>query len=199
MTLYMRDMAFMMMYVFPVYCAGRLLVIRRKLFDKDDSYEMSLRTGAREVVMAIFVLFMVGLLMLTFQNGQEWMRARSVAEAIERLRKGTGVNLTPFRTIRNYMKYAPTSDWLRVNIVGNILMFVPWGLGLPLLWKEYRSFLKLSFMTLFLPVCIEFFQLFVGRTVDIDDVILNFAGGILGGMLYLVLRFFIPKIGRLAK
>ena len=199
MTLYMRDMAFMMMYAFPVYCAGRLLVIRRKLFDKDDSYEMSLRTGAREVVMAVFVLFMAGLLMLTFQNGQEWMRARSVTEAIQRLRTGIGVNMTPFHTIRNYMKYAPTSDWLRVNIVGNIVMFIPWGFCLPLLWKEYQSFFRLSFMALFLPVCIEFFQLFVGRTVDVDDVILNFAGGILGGMLYLVLRIIIPKIRRLAK
>ena len=99
MTLYMRDMAFMMMYVFPVYCAGRLLVIRRKLFDKDKSYEMSLRTGAREVVMAVFVLFMAGLLMLTFQNGQEWMRARNLTEAAERFRKGTGVNMTPFGII----------------------------------------------------------------------------------------------------
>ena len=97
------------------------------------------------------------------------------------------------------MKYAPTSDWLRVNIVGNIVMFIPWGFGLPLLWKEYRSFFKLTFLSLFLPVCIEFFQLFVGRTVDIDDIILNFAGGMLGGLLYLMLRLVFPKIGKLAR
>ena len=199
MALYMRDMAFMMMYVFPMYCAGRILVIRRKLFAEKESFEMSLRTGAREVVMALFVLFMAGLLMLTFQNGQEWMRARSMAEAIERLRAGIGVNTTPFHTIRNYIKYAPTSDWLRVNIVGNIVMFIPWGFGLPLLWKKYRSFFMLAFLSLLLPVCIEFVQLFVGRTVDVDDVILNFAGSMLGGALFLIMRVLIPKIGKLAK
>lgn len=199
MTLYMRDMAFMMMYVLPVYCAGRILVIRRKLFAEKKSFEMSLKTGAREVVMALFVLFMTGLLMLTFQNGQEWMRARNLTEAVLRFRNRVGVNLTPFHTIRNYIRYAPTSDWLWVNIVGNIVMFIPWGFCLPLLWKEYRSFFKLVFMALFLPVCIEFFQLFVGRTVDVDDVILNFAGSMLGGVLFLIARVLVPKIGRLAK
>ena len=199
MTLYMRDMMSMILYVFPVYCAGRVLVIRRRLFADKISYEMSLKTGAREVVLALFVLFMAGLLMLTFQNGQEWMRVRSLAGAAERIRNRIGVNLTPFHTIRNYMKYAPSVDWLRVNIVGNVVMFIPWGFGLPLLWKEYRSFIKLIFMSLFLPLCIEFCQLFVGRTVDVDDVILNFAGAMLGGILFLVLRVLFPKVGRLAK
>ena len=199
MTLYMRDMMSMILYVFPVYCAGRVLVIRRRLFADKKSYEMSLKTGAREIALALFVLFMAGLLMLTFQNGQEWMRVRSLAGAAERIRHRIGVNLTPFHTIRNYMKYAPTSDWLRVNIVGNIVMFIPWGFCLPLLWKEYQSFFKLSFMALFLPVCIEFFQLFVGRTVDVDDVILNFVGSMLGGVLFLIARVLVPKIGRLAK
>lgn len=199
MTLYMRDMAFMMMYVLPVYCAGRILVIRRKLFAEKKSFEMSLKTGAREVVMALFVLFMAGLLMLTFQNGQEWMRARNLTEAVLRFRNRVGVNLTPFHTIRNYIRYAPASDWLWVNIVGNIVMFIPWGFCLPLLWKEYRSFIKLALLSLMLPVCIEFFQLFVGRTVDVDDVILNFVGSMLGGVLFLIARVLVPKIGRLAK
>ena len=199
MALYMRGMVSMMMYFFPVYCAGRILIIRRKLYEEKNSYEMSLKSGAREVAMAVFVLFMAGLLMLTFQNGQEWMRAGSLAEAAERLRMRIGVNLSPFHTIRNYMKYAPTSDWLRVNIVGNIVMFIPWGFGLPLLWKKYRYFLKLAMMSLILPVCIEFIQLFVGRTVDVDDVILNFMGSMLGGFLFLTMRLLVPKIGRLAK
>lgn len=199
MTLYMRDMMSMILYVFPVYCAGRVLVIRRRLFADKKSYEMSLKTGAREIALALFVLFMAGLLMLTFQNGQEWMRVRSLAGAAERIRHRIGVNLTPFHTIRNYMKYAPSVDWLRVNIVGNVVMFIPWGFGLPLLWKEYRSIIKLIFMSVFLPLCIEFCQLFVGRTVDVDDVILNFAGAMLGGILFLVLRVLFPKVGRLAK
>lgn len=86
-----------------------------------------------------------------------------------------------------------------INIVGNIVMFLPWGLGLPLLWKKYRSFIQLALMSLALPVCIEFVQLFIGRSVDIDDVILNFTGAMLGGLVYLILSKLFPRLGSLGR
>lgn len=143
---------------------------------------------AREIVMAVFVLFMLGLLTLTFSKGEGHLRSITLAQAWNRLKNREGVNFIPFRTIRNYLRHAANVDILWVNIVGNIVMFVPWGMGLPLLWKKFRSVWAVAGMSLALPVCIEFCQLFVGRTVDVDDIILNFTGGMLGGLLYLILR-----------
>ena len=52
---------------------------------------------------------------------------------------------------------------------------------------------------LLLPIFIEACQLFIGRSVDVDDVILNFAGGCIGAALYFVLRKAVPGMGRLAR
>ena len=148
--------------------------------------------------MAAFVLFMLGLLTLTFRNGLDILKSATPAQAWNRLRRGVGINFKPFNTIKRFLK-ASNPELIRINIIGNIVMFVPWGLGLPLLWKKFRSFWKVTVMSLILPMSIEFIQLFVGRTVDVDDVILNFAGGVLGGLIYLVLRFIFPKADELAE
>lgn len=191
MSLYISDLFFIMICFLPLYC-----VVRVRWLRGHDSG----RGPAREIVMALFVLFMLGLLTLTFQNGEEDLKSRTLAQAWERLENGDGVNFIPFRTIRNYLKhgYAARVNFIWVNIVGNIVMFVPWGLGLPLLWRKFQSAWKVTFMSLALPVFIEFCQLFVGRTVDVDDIILNFAGGVLGGLMYLILRNCFSKLDQLA-
>ena len=158
------------------------------------------QSPARELVLGLFVVFMFGLLFLTFEdNGISWMKSETPGKAWERLETGIGVNFVPFKTIRNYLKYSTDADNVLVNLGGNVLMFVPWGLGLPLLWRKFQSFGKVMFTSLMLPIFIEFCQLFIGRSVDVDDVILNFAGGVLGGMLYLVIRKLFPKIEKMAK
>lgn len=182
---------FCIMAVFlPIYCLARIIWVRKRKAN---------RSVSREVVMGAFVIFMFGLLFLTFQdNGISWMKADTPGKAWERVQNGIGVNLVPFRTIGNYFKYASGTDRMAVNILGNILMFVPWGLGLPLLWRKFQSVFKVAFASLMLPVFIEFVQLFIGRSVDIDDVILNLAGGILGGLIYLMIKKFAPKTDVLA-
>lgn len=193
MSLYIIDLLRAMLWLLPVYCLGRVFVVWRRKVVKDHSLHVR-----REVALAIFTLFMVGLLTLTFENGYEWMRSRSLAEAIMRFRGNVGVNKIPFHTIRIYLKHASNVQYLWINVIGNIVMFIPWGFGLPLLWEKYQSAFKVAFMSLMLPILIEFFQLFVGRSVDVDDVILNFIGGVLGGLLYLIGQKLFPGIKQLA-
>lgn len=174
----------------PLYCIARVLWVKKR---------KAKRSLARELVMGLFVVFMFGLLFLTFEdNGISWMKADTPGKAWERLQSGVGVNFVPFKTIRSYLKHSSGMDHSMVNILGNILMFVPWGLGLPLLWRKFQSVFKLTFASLTFPIFIEFVQLFIGRSVDIDDVILNFAGGVLGGLIYLVLRKLFPKVDKIA-
>lgn len=187
---YIVSLIYIMAVFLPIYCFARVIWVKKRKAN---------RSVSREVAMGIFVVFMFGLLFLTFQdNGISWMKAESPGKAWERLQSGIGVNLVPFRTIRNYLKYAPGTDRMAVNILGNILMFMPWGLGLPLLWRKFHSVFNVALASLMLPVFIEFVQLFIGRSVDIDDVILNFVGGILGGLAYLIVRKLAPGTDALA-
>lgn len=144
-----------------------------------------------------FVVFMGGLLTLTFQG--RYQNPGAMAEdAVRRINSGEGINLIPFRTIAGFLGHCPTDIFL-VNIVGNVVMFIPWGFGLPLLWKKQQKVFRVARNALTLPLFIEACQLFIGRGVDVDDLILNFAGGCIGAALYFVLRRFIPGVDRLAR
>ncbi len=76
---------------------------------------------------------------------------------------------------------------------------MPWGFGLPLLWKKKQTILSVARHSVALPVFIETIQLFIGRSVDVDDLILNFVGSCLGALLYLAVRGLSPGVAGLAR
>lgn len=155
------------------------------------------REREREIALAVFVLFMVGLLALALQ-GKYQAPSRMFAEVRRRLVTGEGINLVPFRSIRVYFIHYGLDGFL-VNFVGNIVMFMPWGFGLTLLWKKNQKLWVMALYSLGLTVLIETVQLFIGRSVDVDDLILNFAGSCLGAGVCHVLRKRFPGLARLAK
>ena len=78
------------------------------------------------------------------------------------------------------------------NVVGNVFLFLPLGILLPLISKRFNSFLKIFLFGLLFSLSIEILQWIsrqygVYRSVDIDDVILNVIG-ILGGLI--IVRMF---------
>lgn len=115
-----------------------------------------------------------------------------LASALHRLRTGEGIQLRLFHTITRQLWYARREEML-INIWGNILLFIPYGFFLPLLWKRYRHPLQLSLMCLLLPLSIETCQLFIRRMTDVDDLLLNFAGGMIGGGVFALVRVLFPK------
>ena len=60
-------------------------------------------------------------------------------------------------------------------LIYNFLMFVPFGFFLPFVSEKvnYRSIWKIAVIV---PIVVEVIQLIVGRSFDVDDLILNFAG-----------------------
>ena len=68
---------------------------------------------------------------------------------------------------------------MRTMLAGNFLMFVPMGFFLPFVLEKVnkQSILKISVI---IPIAVEVIQLIVGRSFDVDDLILNFAGIIVG-------------------
>lgn len=70
-------------------------------------------------------------------------------------------------------------DYIR-NTILNIILFVPLGFLLPMIWKEYRSLRTAALAGLILSVLIEVLQIFTFRLTDVDDLITNTAGAVLG-------------------
>ncbi len=78
----------------------------------------------------------------------------------------------------------------------NILLFVPFGFFLPLLWKRYRSLNKIATAGFLFSCAIETAQLFAPRITDVDDLMMNTAGAVLGYLLLLNVYQLRPGIRR---
>ena len=100
------------------------------------------------------------------------------------------LNLTPFRTLRLFLRLLDDHrPYLvraaLVNLLGNVVMFVPLGLFLPLIFIRLRKLWRTMLVASLLITAVEITQLFtlVG-CCDIDDLILNLLGAALGYGLY---------------
>lgn len=67
-----------------------------------------------------------------------------------------------------------------LNLIGNFVMFLPLGFLLPVVSKRFRVLWKTMLGGAGLSILIEFSQLWNGRGTDIDDVILNTMGSVVG-------------------
>lgn len=101
-------------------------------------------------------------------------------------------NLIPFRTIRNYIKYRAyvNIDIFIINIIGNIVAFMPMGFFIPIMFRSKRSLIEVLFFSLVISFIIEIvqFQLVVG-SFDVDDIILNTLGGIIGYLIFILIYY----------
>jgi len=99
-------------------------------------------------------------------------------------------NLIPFRTTMEYASPGVSRSAVVINLLGNIAVFIPYGLYLQTLRKTKRVGTGLL-IVLGTSVLIELIQFALGVGVcDIDDVILNGVGGLLGILLYQILLKF---------
>ena len=97
--------------------------------------------------------------------------------------------LAPFQEIRRAMRGSP---WLVFMLLGNIGMFLPVGFFPALLGRRPRWW-KAVLTGCLCSCTIEFIQFFIGRSTDIDDVILNTAGALAGYWLFWLLRALFPR------
>ncbi|MGP0575707.1 VanZ family protein [Paenibacillus peoriae] len=100
-------------------------------------------------------------------------------------------NIVPFDTIRQYwraMESFPFRVW-GVNLLGNIGVFIPFGILVPIIWVSMRSIGSLLLTIVIALVILEVFQMLLGAgTMDVDDIILNVLGVLCGRVAYVFLR-----------
>lgn len=126
----------------------------------------------KELLMLVFAIYILCLFqVVTFQDSMTL----------------SGNNFIPFHEI---FRYRITSRLFIKNVIGNMIMFFPFGFFISY-YINPDDIKPILVLTLIASVAIEVVQLLIGRVFDIDDILLNLVGGALGYAIYNFMR----KIG----
>lgn len=139
-----------------------------------------------KILFSIYILFLILFVVLKFDGSFE--RIISLHNSIiENEKDGLrNINLIPFRTMSPYLRDI-TEPYAFKNIIANILVFIP--LGFFISNKNPKNVFKALIICLGVILSIELIQLFfkIGF-FDVDDIILNFIGSLLGVFISLFVR-----------
>lgn len=101
------------------------------------------------------------------------------------------LNLQPFVWI--HQTYSMGYARMMKQLFLNTCMFMPFGVLLPVVFSKMRHFYKILLCSFLFSFIIEFVQYFIGRSADIDDVIMNTTGGLIGYGLFSLCRLLFGK------
>lgn len=124
-------------------------------------------TKVKDLISFFFVIYLVILSFVVTSAHQNYLES----------------NFTPFKEI---FRYDILSPLFIKNIIGNILLFIP--LGLFITYKLEIKRIYFLVIIIYFSVTIETIQLIIGRVFDIDDIILNTFGGVIGFIIYRILK-----------
>ena len=163
---YLMRMLPYVLLVLPFYVSVRYSYLRYTKKHISLSYEICLGS---------FVLYLVGVASQTIIPQKEIGFGNS------------GINLIPFKTISEFLFLGHHFEQAIINLLGNIFLFTPFGLFIYFLFPKHLTFKLLLCYGLMITLFIEVTQLGIGRSVGIDDVILNTIGVLIG---YVLAKFY---------
>ncbi|QOR35094.1 VanZ family protein [Clostridium sp. 'deep sea'] len=178
----LNDMLYMIpisLIVVPFYVIIRILQIKKNLYK-------GLKTTIYRELGFLGLLF-TAIFLLSITIGLSFFTLSK--EAMEQVRavSSSYYNFVPFKTLAFMVNaiFRGFDEHSLINVVGNIIVFVPFGLFVSLVSQKSRL-LKAVVCTALFSFSIEFLQLFVLRATDIDDIILNTLGGFIGYCVSLI-------------
>ena len=179
-----------MTFAFPFW-AGQITVVIGWILFRYAAYIKNKKINRKfEIIQILFLINLLVIYRMTFHpfeklNGQVQPLLFEAATAWP-----FRVNLIPFV---NLTDYETRSDML-LNIIGNCAMFIPTGIMTPLIYKNLKSFRKTVLMGFLISLTIEIIQLpFAVRCSDVDDLILNTFGCLIGYGLYSLISAILTK------
>lgn len=86
----------------------------------------------------------------------------------------------------NVIPFIPMADDIKNSIL-NVILFIPFGIMLPFLWKNFFSLKSIILFGFGKSLIIEILQVFTFRATDINDLITNTAGAILGYLIFKII------------
>ena len=132
----------------------------------------TVRKGIKISGVCLFLLYLTGLVYFLF-FAEEYGRSAAVV----------GYNTRPFREILRYLRYWKILGLRTVilNLAGNVIGFMPFGALLPIFSRQMRRPWKITLLSFEISAIIEISQLVLQvGCFDVDDMILNTLGGLLG-------------------
>ncbi|MCI8346956.1 MAG: VanZ family protein [Bacilli bacterium] len=134
----------------------------------------------KELFMLSFIIYILCLFqVVTFQDDVTW----------------SSNNFIPFREI---FRYRLGSRLFLKNVLGNVLLFMPFGFFASYYLNVKKSY-SIIILTMIASISIESVQMSIGRVFDVDDILLNICGGILGYVVYYFLKKLTNKLPEFMK
>ncbi len=97
-------------------------------------------------------------------------------------------NLVPFQEIKRFILYWRAIDdpiMVLVNLLGNVVAFIPFGALIRWVINRRVYWYQVTGYTFLFSLCVELLQLITRVGVfDVDDLILNTLGGLIGFWIY---------------
>lgn len=127
----------------------------------------------KEILSLLFIIYLMCFFyILTFED-VDWSTA----------------NLIPFKEM---FRFSLGSRMFFKNVFGNIILFLPYGFFLSYFVK-LKKVKIITILSLFVSFIVEIIQYRIGRVFDVDDIILNVIGGIIGYYLYRVIDYLVNE------
>ncbi len=191
-TLYVEDMLVYILAALPFYVGFRFIFLKKK---------RKITSFKKELILGVFVLYLVGLASQTIVPNWNAGIVTDTGEPFFNIyftNELSHVNIIPFHTLYEYFFQTNTNvdEWNSVsllNLTANVMLFLPLGFFVALIWKKYHSIKKVIILGLSVTCLIEFIQYFIGRSSDIDDVLLNTFGTVIGYVVLLIIQYLISK------
>lgn len=145
---------------------------------------MNGKTVKKIIPIVLFLIYFVVLLFLVF--GMDRMESKQY-----------NYNLVLFSEIKRFIKYRDVVgyDVFFANVIGNFIVFMPFGFLLPLLSRYKYNFVFMTLLSLEFSLMIELVQLVTKLgSFDVDDLLLNTLGGFAGYVLYRICRVIYVKL-----
>ncbi len=145
-----------MVVIFTVILASYRLVYIKKYNEEFVLYREVLKLGFIIYVLCLFYV-------VTFQD-VGWSSS----------------NFIPFKEM---FRYEFGSLKFIKNVIGNMIMFMPYGFFISYFLKLEKKD-TIVYLSIIVSLTIEVTQLIIGRVFDVDDIILNICGGLIGYGVY---------------
>ena len=150
---------------------------------------------SKEIMRWLYVCYLTGLVNLILVPANLWMFIWAnicIGYSHSELTFFSGnINLIPtiFKLI---MGELTIGRWVLKMLIYNFLMFVPFGFFLPFVSEKVnnRNIWKIAIIV---PVIVEIVQPIVGRSFDVDDLVLNFAGIMVGYAVFVAIKALFGK------
>lgn len=194
---YLRNIWEYFLQMLPCMCVALVCFLLLRSGRRRRLARRGLSSGPwREGGLLLFTVFSAGLVSLTLFPAYFWtvghwygfvQGTQPLFPPVDLKLQLQTLQLKPFQEIVRAFR----GPWVMFLMLANIGIFSPVGFFIALLWRR-PSWWKSLLTGLLVSCLIEFIQLFVGRSTDIDDVILNTAGALVGFWLFCLLRAMVP-------